>query len=223
MADWELTEFNKNLLENTYPKSADLSGVRILSPMPLPPLPPPAMPPPPEAKARWYTGPSALTPESMVNMMQYYRERPGAFLDKPVRLLASLAAIGCAITGLLLLTMLTSNYPKFTQKHPVADAVPANTIGIVNPDWVVRKSMAFGAKNGSSGFFDFAVEDSTGADHPQKYVFVSPEEAQRDLEQLVKLGYLTAHGAPPDVVRDFKTLKDMGITTGTGIASVKSR
>jgi hypothetical protein len=225
MADWKLTEFNKNLLENTYAKSADLSGARVKSPRPLPLIIPPlvVMPPPPEAKAQWYIGPSALTPESMANMMQYYREQPGAFLDKPVRLLASLAAMGCAITGILLLTMLTSNYPKFTQKHSVADAAPANTIGIVNPDWVMRKSMTFGAKNTASGFFDFAVEDSTRVDYPQKFVYVPPEVAQRDLEQLIKLGYLTAHGAPPDVVRDFKTLKDLGITTGVGIAPVKSR
>jgi len=218
MGDWELTEFNARLVTQAFPKSSDYprpNGPQRITPPGLRPLPALA-PSASNDRPLWYHGPTALRPECMGNLEQYYREKPGAPLEQPLRILRGIAALACLATALLGLVLLTSNSAELARKSNPIPASYLNKIGIINPAWVESKGSRIGDAMENTGYFDSAG----GLAPPPRYVYVTPAEAQKDLEELISLGFVTADGAPPDVVRDFEVLKKMGVTIDTVNASI---
>ncbi len=154
----------------------------------------------------------------MGNLDLYFREQPGAALEKPVKILGTATLLAALFTTVLLLGLLTSSFANFFPAKMPAPTQSSQVIGIVNPRWVENKTFRVTDDGGKMGYFDSATGGLIGTLTPPKYVFVTPSEAQLDLERLIKLGYVTAAGAAPDVVRDFAVLKKLGITIeNTGI------
>ena len=222
MGDWDLTDFNSRLIGDAFPKSRDYPHGKGQMPPggpPSPPPPPAAQPPPPEPAPQakfdrpgWYYGPKALRPESMGNLALYYLERPGAKLETPLKVLRGLVVVCGLVTGTLFLALISSNADTLMGPKNPPSARPSNLIGIVNPSWVEDKISRAANASDSAGYYDSAAGGLVSIQPPAKFIYVAPEVAQQYLEKLIRLGYVSATGATPNVVRDFKTLKGLGIT-----------
>jgi hypothetical protein len=215
--DRGLTEFNARLSTAVYRHSFDQPGIaQSLGPLPyaMPaPLPEPVVEKPARpASATAYRGPSALRPECICRLEQYYRELPGALIGKIVRPLFGASVVLCLCTALVSVFFLTSSSLMIPSATDPAFAPHPGEIGILNPAWYDRKASRLGDVDGDSGFFDSASSSAGLMPPPAKFIYVTPAQAQQILEFLIKRGIVKVVGASPTVAGDFAMLKGVGIT-----------
>jgi len=148
-------------------------------------------------------------PENMGNLERYFRETPGVRSEAICKTLGLVGALfGLAIV-ILLLTVVSRYHPGSERVSPSANSHPGK-IGIINPAWVEQVAFRSYTQQGTFGYYTVASSPNVATPTPAKYVYVSPEEAQSDLEQLVKIGYLSLQSGTPNIQRDLPTLKKLG-------------
>jgi hypothetical protein len=227
MGDWGLTEFKSRLDNATYPHAFDQPGGQ---PPAGPPRPAPAPPAPMRpgqiapitllagVKPRGgYLGPISLLPECVAQVEQYYLEKRAALVGKVARPLFRVGWLPClaaAIMGVMLLNESRALNRSVATAAPARRLNPhAGQIGIINPSWVAHRTSHSNIEDDAFGFFDPASDNGIAVPPPDKYIYVPPAEAQEILAGLIKGGFVTAAGGPPNAIRDFAKLKSIGITT----------
>lgn len=214
MGDRKLTDFNSHLTQTVYVNSFDRppTGQSGWQQSSLPAPTPAAGTTANTGSQIWYSGPNRLAPESMANIILYFREMPGARLEKIVKPLVYLGAFGGFTCLLLILGLITNTSHSLTVAVPAA-AQQHGLIGILNPEWV-RIQLTLQLRREWPGEY-FSLPDGLDSEItlPAKFIYTLPKAAQRDLQLLIQIGAVNFDGGLPDVVKDFAQLKKLGITT----------
>lgn len=143
--DWGLTEFNARMASAVYPHSFDQPGIAqrlevlqyaMPAPLPAPAREGPAHP----ARTSAFRGPSALRPECICRLEQYYRELPGALIEKIVRPLFGASVVLCLCTALISIFFLTSS-PLFIPyaTDPLPPSIPAKSASSIRLGMIGRR------------------------------------------------------------------------------------
>lgn len=160
-------------------------------------------------------GPRKLPPENLGYLEQYFRETPGARLERIFRPIAVLAVVAAFSALLLGVAMLSTWQTEEAPSSPLQSTAAAHRelVGILNPDWTEQKATVRSPRVSDTGYFETTPPGNNNGVLPSKYVYVAPAQAQEYLERLINDGYVTIAGGPPDVVKDFEKLKMLGVTT----------